>query len=133
MIKFILTKNIVSANETSNRIGWYIFKATDPQKLREWYKVHLGIESENWGAQFNWSDGGYSLWSPTKADTNYFEPSNKQFMINFRVENLLELVRLLKNEGIETIGDIIDDEYGKFAWIMDPEGTKLELWEPPKN
>lgn len=120
-------------------LGGIFFKASNPEKIREWYKIHLGIESESWGAQLYWGDEtnpnqpGYNVWSPFKADTTYFEPSEKQFMINFRVENLKELVSLLKSEGIEILGEMVEDDFGKFAYIMDPEGNKLELWEPPKN
>jgi predicted enzyme related to lactoylglutathione lyase len=119
-------------------LGGIFLKANNPEKIREWYKIHLGIESESWGAQLNWGDEtnskqpGYNVWNPFKADTTYFEPSDKQFMINFRVENLKELVSLLKIEGIEIIGEMIEDDFGTFAWILDPEGNKLELWEPPK-
>ena len=120
-------------------LGGIFFKSKDPQKTREWYKAHLGIESESWGAQFKWRDidnpnsEGQSVWCPFKEDTTYFEPSEKPFMINYIVDNLVELIKALKNEGIALIGEMAHDEYGKFAWIMDPDGNKLELWEPPKN
>lgn len=120
-------------------LGGIFFKTNDPNKTREWYKAHLGIESESWGAQFNSRDydnpekTGYSVWSPFKSNTTYFEPSEKPFMINYKVENLTELIKALKNEGIEIIGEMVDGEFGKFAWIMDPDGNKLELWEPPKD
>ena len=119
-------------------LGGIFFKSNNPQKTREWYKTHLGIESESWGAQFNWRDKdnpeiiGYSVWSPFKNDTTYFEPSVKEFMINYRVDNLVDLLAELKKEGINQIGEMVEDEFGKFAWIMDPDDNKLELWEPPK-
>jgi len=118
-------------------LGGIFFKSNDPQKTREWYRDHLGIESETWGAQFNWrhfddpDKTGYSVWSPFKKDTNYFDPADKPYMINYRVDDLVELLKVLKAEGIEQIGEMSDDEFGKFAWIMDPDGNKLELWEPP--
>ncbi|MFM9944849.1 MAG: VOC family protein [Bacteroidia bacterium] len=120
-------------------LGGIFFKTEDPQKTREWYKTHLGIESESWGAQFFWRDNdhpeitGYSAWSPFKKETTYFEPSEKPYMINYRVDDLLALMAQLKKEGIEIIGEMTEDEFGKFAWIMDPDGQKLELWEPPKS
>lgn len=120
-------------------LGGVFFKTSNPDKTREWYKAHLGIESESWGAQFKWRDidnpeqTGYSVWCPFKSDSTYFEPSEKPYMINYRVENLVELIKALKSEGIEIIGEMVDGEFGKFAWIMDPDGNKLELWEPPMN
>jgi predicted enzyme related to lactoylglutathione lyase len=120
-------------------LGGIFFKSNDPQKTREWYKTHLGIESESWGAQFNWRDNdnpeikGSTAWSPFKKETTYFEPSDKPFMINYRVENLDVLLVELDQAGITQIGEMVSDEFGKFAWIMDPDGNKLELWEPPKT
>ncbi len=120
-------------------LGGVFFKTDDPQASREWYKLHLGIESETWGAQFYWRDKDnpekleYSVWSPFKKASDYFEPSKKDFMINYRVDDLVALLKLLKESGIESVGEMVDDEFGKFAWIMDPDGNKLELWEPPKT
>ena len=120
-------------------LGGIFFKSENIQNTRELYKTHLGIESESWGAQFNWRDNdnseikGCTVWNPFKKDTDYFEPSEKPFMINYRVNDLVELITALKNEGIEIIGEMAEDDFGKFAWIMDPESNKIELWEPPKD
>ena len=117
-------------------LGGIFFKVADPAKTRDCYKNHLGIESESWGAQFNWrlmdepQKTAYSVWSPFSKDTDYFNPSAKSFMINYRVDNLEALLALLKSEGIEIVGETVEDDFGKFAWIMDPDGNKIELWEP---
>ena len=119
-------------------IGGVFFKSKDPAALRAWYQKHLGIDSETWGAVFKWNSEEakaqgkdfYTAWSPFPEDTKYYAPSEKPFMINYIVADLVALVEALKNEGIELVGDMQDDEFGKFAWIMDPEGNKLELWEP---
>ena len=116
-------------------IGGIFFKAKDPDKLREWYRQHLGIESEKWGFAFQWSDdpqndGGCTAWSIFPDNTKYFDPSTQPFMINFRVPNLEELVTALRAEGVE-VPKVDDSEFGKFAWVMDPEGNRVELWEPP--
>ena len=120
-------------------IGGIFFKANDPDKLREWYRTHLGIEAEKeGGAMFKWSEVDtpgrelYTVWSPFPADTGYFAPSGKQFMVNFQVENLDELLAQLENEGVDDDPRLENYDYGKFAWIMDPEGNRIELWEPKK-
>lgn len=122
-------------------IGGVFFKAQDPQRIKEWYHKHLGFDVHDHGASFLWkevnspegSDQASTEWSPFKSDTSYFQPSEKPFMFNYRVENLFELVRMLKEEGVTIIGGIEEYSYGKFAWIMDPEGNKIELWEPVKG
>ena len=120
-------------------LGGVFFKSEDSTALRDWYNKHLGIESESWGAVFEWrrkdnpDDLSSTAWNPFKKDTNHFEPSKKDFMINYQVENLYELLALLAEEGVTIIGEPQDSEYGKFGWIIDPEGNKIELWEPPKN
>ncbi len=117
-------------------IGGLFFKCKDPGKLKEWYDKHLGIESDEYGATFAWRDRddpeqvGYTAWSLFDESTQYFHPSGKDFMINYRVENLEELLEILRKEGVDVIGEIEVYEYGKFGWIMDPEGNKIELWEP---
>jgi catechol 2,3-dioxygenase-like lactoylglutathione lyase family enzyme len=117
-------------------IGGIFFKCNDPEKMKEWYKTHLGFDMQPFGAQFNWEQGavpgkeGYTLWTPFKASTKYFEPSTKEFMINYRVENLAALVEELKKEGVALLDELVDSEYGKFIHILDPEGNKIELWEP---
>ncbi|MGV6828331.1 MAG: VOC family protein [Flavobacteriales bacterium] len=115
-------------------IGGIFFKTNDPKKTREWYKNHLGLTTDDYGCTFHWNNEKgekcTTQWSPFKKDTNYFKPSKKEFMMNFRVENLVELLKLLKEEGVTIIGEIQEFEYGKFGWILDPEGNKIELWEP---
>jgi len=117
-------------------IGGIFFKSKDPGKMREWYKTHLGLNTNPYGAVFEWYQGsdstkkGFSQWSPFKEKTKYFEPSTKDFMINYRVENLEALVAELKKEGVSVTDAIETVEYGKFVHIMDLEGNKIELWEP---
>lgn len=115
-------------------IGGIFFKAKDPEQLKTWYKEHLGLPTDTYGCTFRWKDeegnDGITQWSPFKEDTAYFQPSEKPFMMNFRVEDLETLLQELKKEGIKTVGKIEKHDYGKFAWITDPEGNKIELWEP---
>ena len=117
-------------------IGGIFFKCKDPQKVKEWYKTHLGLNTDQYGATFKWreySDStkkGSTQWSPFKETTKYFEPSTKDFMINYRVDNLEALVSELKNEGVAIVDTIETYDYGKFVHIMDIEGNKVELWEP---
>lgn len=115
-------------------IGGFFFKANDSKKLVEWYNKHLGLKTDQYGSTFWWKDNNgkdcSTQWSPFSADTNYFSPSEKQFMQNFRVENLEALLENLKQEGVTIIGEIETYDYGKFGWILDPEGNKIELWEP---
>lgn len=120
-------------------IGGIFFKATNPKKLAAWYKEHLGlpIDESYGGYTFNWKDSsqrpdkGYTIWSPFERDTEYINPSEKDFMFNFIVEDLEALLDVLESEGIKQVGEMEDSEFGKFAWIMDPEDNKIELWEPP--
>ena len=117
-------------------IGGIFFKCENPKAQNEWYKTHLGLNTSDYGANFEWrksdqpEEKGYTVWSPFKKDTEYFAPSEKEFMVNFRVENLAELLVALKEEGVQQIGEMQEYEYGKFAHILDPEGNKIELWEP---
>ncbi|HEX2896484.1 MAG TPA: VOC family protein [candidate division Zixibacteria bacterium] len=117
-------------------IGGIFFKCQDPQKVREWYQTHLGLETNQYGSVFEWRQAddstkkGFSQWSPFKETTKYFEPSTKEFMINYRVENLEALVEELKKEGVTVTDTIETVDYGKFVHIMDIEGNKIELWEP---
>ncbi len=115
-------------------IGGFFFKTKDPDNIKAWYKTHLGIPTDNYGWSFWWKDGDgndcMTQWSPFKEDTEYFDPSKKQFMMNFRVENLKELLTELEKEGVTVVGKIEEYDYGKFGWILDPEGNKIELWEP---
>lgn len=119
--------------------GGLFFKAADAQKSRNWYAEHLGIPMESWGVMFPWLEKenpekeGYTVFSPFKHDTDYMSPSTQPFMINFRVDDLHALLAQLKKEGIECIGEPYEDDFGKFGWILDPDGVKIELWEPPKK
>ena len=117
-------------------IGGIFFKCNDPEKVREWYHTHLGMDTNKYGTKFDWrqdedsSKKGYTLWSPFPDKTKYFEPSSKDFMINYRVENLESLVEELKKEGVTVLDKIETYEYGKFVHILDIEGNKIELFEP---
>ncbi len=117
-------------------IGGIFFKCKEPKKVREWYQQHLGLEVNAYGSVFEWYQGadstkkGFTQWSPFNEKTNYFEPSTKEFMINYRVANLDALVLELKKEGVTITDTVATYDYGKFVHIMDLEGNKLELWEP---
>jgi predicted enzyme related to lactoylglutathione lyase len=117
-------------------IGGIFFKCKDPKKMKEWYKIHLGLKTDQYGTNFEWRQGadsskkGFTQWSPFAATTKYFEPSTKDFMINYRVENLKDLVEDLKKEGVTVVDSIETYNYGKFVHIMDIEDNKIELWEP---
>ena len=117
-------------------LGGVFFKCQDPEKMKKWYEKHLGIESDQYGTKFEWRSSDnpgekcYTVWSPFSDNTQYFSPSEKPYMFNYRVENLEKLLEILKDEGVEIVGEIEKYEYGKFGWIMDPEGNKIELWEP---
>ena len=117
-------------------IGGIFFKCKDPEKLKRWYNTHLGLDTDKYGTSFEWRQGshkekkGFTQWSPFAEKTKYFEPSVKEFMINYRVEDLVGLVEQLKLEGVKVVDEIEDTEYGKFVHIMDSEGNKIELWEP---
>ena len=119
-------------------LGGFFFKSDNPEKLRAWYETHLGIKAEKHGTMFEWRDKdnpdrtGMTIWSVFPGATKYFNPSNSPFMINYRVANLRELMDTLRKEGVTVAGEIEEADYGKFAWIMDPEGNKIELWEPPE-
>ena len=117
-------------------IGGIFFKSKNPDKARNWYKENLGLVTNEYGSLFEFRDSdnpdqkGYLQWSPFEEKTKYFEPSQKDFMINFRVEHIEELVEELKANGVEVLDNIETYEYGKFVHIMDLEGNKIELWEP---
>lgn len=117
-------------------LGGIFFKCKDPEQMKDWYHRHLGLGKGEYGAHFEWqkADGsgetGFTLWSPFSESTKYFEPSPKDYMINYRVENLEKLVELLREEGVVVLKEIEVHSYGKFVHIMDPEGNKVELWEP---
>ena len=118
-------------------IGGIFFKAEDPKKLKSWYAKHLGFNEQEHGATFSWREvntdsptPASTEWSPFKNDTTYFAPSEKPFMFNYRVHDLVALLKVLKEEGVTIVGEMQEYPYGKFGWIMDPEGNKIELWEP---
>jgi len=119
-------------------IGGIFFKAKDAPALRTWYQRHLGIDVQTWGGTvFSWADpdgkpsGGTTVWSIGSEDGDSFAPSKASFMVNYRVEDLYALVAVLKAQGCNVLDKIDDSEYGKFAWVIDPEGNKVELWQPP--
>jgi predicted enzyme related to lactoylglutathione lyase len=117
-------------------IGGVFFKCKDPKTVNEWYKTHLGFETTPYGTSFEWRDledpsiKGLTQWNPFPESTAYFEPSAKEFMINYRVADLEALVEGLKKENVTILDDIASYDYGKFVHILDPEGNKIELWEP---
>lgn len=119
-------------------IGGVFIKSADPAKLREWYRRHLGIDFAEWGGfAFHWKSPdnpegvGTTVWSIFDASSNYFDPGKSQVMINYRVEDVRALVAALRAEGCDVMDKIDESEYGKFGWVIDPDGNKVELWEPP--
>lgn len=119
-------------------IGGIFFKAKDPKALQAWYQQHLGIDVRPWGgAAFDWTDGegkpvgGTTAWSIASMQSDQFAPSAAPFMVNYRVEDLHALVKVLREEGGSVLEKIEESEYGKFGWVIDPEGNKVELWQPP--
>ncbi len=117
-------------------IGGIFFKCRDPEAINAWYKEHLGFKVNEYGCLWEGRDADNPeertllQWAPFPADTDYFEPAKREFMINYRVADLEALLPQLKKEGVEVVGEIQSFPYGKFAHIMDPEGNKIELWEP---
>lgn len=121
-------------------IGGIFFKAKDPSVLRAWYQRHLGIDVQAWGGTaFTWADSegrpvaGTTVWSISPQGSQQFAPSAAPFMVNYRVEDLHTLVKVLRDEGCEVLDKVEDSEFGKFAWVIDPEGNKVELWQPPEG
>lgn len=119
-------------------IGGIFFSAKDPVALRAWYKRHLGIDVQDWGgASFDWADAdgnpvkGTTAWLIGKDDGKHFAPSRSTFMVNYRVDDLDALLEALREEGCEVLDKTEDSDFGKFGWVMDPEGNKVELWQPP--
>lgn len=114
-------------------IGGIFFSATDPVGLRAWYRQHLGIDVQAWGgAAFAWGDpAGTTVWSIGAAGSEAFAPGKPAFMINYRVDDLAALLQALRDEGCNVLEKTDDSEYGKFGWVIDPEGNKVELWQPP--
>ena len=116
--------------------GGFFFKARDPKALAAWYAKHLGLKIEDFGgAMFNEDESrrGCMLWSPFSSNTRYFDPSDKPYMVNFRVDTLDELLQQLRSAGVQVDAKVDVSEYGCFGWAVDPEGTRIELWQPPDN
>ena len=117
-------------------IGGIFFKADNPDKIKSWYTRHLGIATNAYGALFEFRQSetpekkAYLQWSPMGSETDYMNPSEKDFMINYRVESIEALVNQLRLEGVQILDEIEEFEYGKFVHLLDPEGNKIELWEP---
>ncbi len=117
-------------------IGGIFFKTQDPESTKAWYSQNLGLQTDEWGTCFEWFQGdnpnqkGFTQWSPFPADTDYFKPSEQPFMINYRVVHLEKLVEQLRSKGVTILDEIATYDYGKFVHILDPEGNKIELWEP---
>lgn len=117
-------------------IGGVFFKCADPKATRQWYSDNFGMKTDEYGASFCFrldeqpEKKAYLQWSPFPADTKYFEPAKKEFMVNYRVEGIEELVEQLKANGVQVVDEIESFDYGKFVHVMDPDGNKIELWEP---
>ena len=119
-------------------IGGIFFKANDAPALQAWYRRHLGIDVQAWGGTaFRWVDAdgnavaGTTVWSVGPAQGDHFAPSKSSFMVNYRVDDVRALAKVLKEEGCNVLDKIEESEYGVFAWVIDPEGNKVELWQPP--
>lgn len=116
-------------------IGGIFFKCQDPEKMRNWYREHLGLETNEYGANFHWRDKdepekmGFTQWSAFPKDTQYFAPSDQEYMINYCVEDLEALAQELKKAGVTFVDEIEEYDYGKFLHILDAEGNKVELWQ----
>lgn len=117
-------------------IGGVFFKSKNPEEAREWYSENLGLAVNQYGSSFEFRNANrpdeinYLSWSPFEEKTKYFEPSQKEFMINYRVQNIVGLVEKLKANGVTIVDEITTYDYGKFVHIMDNDGNKIELWEP---
>jgi len=117
-------------------LGGVFFKSNDPKAINEWYAKNLGLPVQQWGTSFDWrydddpSKKGTTAWSAFPATTKAFDPSEKPFMINYRVDDLAALLDELRKENVTIVDEMVDSEYGKFVHILDPEGNILELWEP---
>jgi len=115
-------------------IGGIFFKAKDPKQLKAWYREVLGLPMDEHGeTMFGEGARGPLVWSPFPADTTYFEPSKAPFMINFRVKDLHAMLAQLRAAGATVDEKVQEESYGKFGWVMDPEGNRIELWEPPAD
>jgi predicted enzyme related to lactoylglutathione lyase len=117
-------------------IGGVFFRASKPKEIMKWYGANLGLALDDYGSAFEFRNANrpdeinYLRWSPFDQQTDYFDPSKKDFMINYRVQHIEALVEKLKENGVQVVDEITSYDYGKFVHIMDPEGNKIELWEP---
>jgi len=111
-------------------IGGIFFKAKNKDRLLDWYREHLGIDVQEWGGAM-FSGMSQTVWSVFKQDSDYFGSGSQRYMVNYRVPNLNRILARLKDEGVTVDARVEESEFGKFGWIMDPEGNRIELWEPP--
>jgi len=117
-------------------IGGIFFKCDNPDKMKQWYQQHLGLQTDAWGTNFEWRQAdhpnkkGFTQWSPFEKSSTYFGSPDQQCMINYRVDNLVVLLEQLRKEGVEIVDEIEEHDYGKFVHILDAEGNRVELWEP---
>ena len=119
-------------------IGGIFIKARDPERMKDWYRRHLGIDIQSWGGtSFRWQTperpepDGMTVWSIFPPDTRYFDPSPAPFMVNYRVDDLHAVLAALREEGCTVDAKVEESEFGKFGWVMDPEDNRIELWQPP--
>ena len=133
------TKQPLDITPKATGIGGIFFFTENPKETNEWYTKNLGLETNEWGCTFQTrnidkpEEINYLQWSPFKKGSTYFAPSKKEFMINYTVQHIEALVKKLKENGVPVLDDIATYDYGKFVHIMDPEGNKIELWEPVKQ
>jgi predicted enzyme related to lactoylglutathione lyase len=121
-------------------IGGIFIKARDPERMKDWYRRHLGIDIQSWGGtSFRWQTperpepDGMTVWSIFPPDTRYFDPSPAPFMVNYRVDDLHAVLAALRAEGCKVDAKVEESEFGKFGWVMDPEDNRIELWQPPER
>lgn len=121
-------------------IGGIFIKARDPERMKDWYRRHLGIDIQSWGGtSFRWhtperpEPDGMTVWSIFPPDTRYFDPSPAPFMVNYRVDDLHAVLAALRAEGCKVDAKVEESEFGKFGWVMDPEDNRIELWQPPER
>ena len=117
-------------------IGGIFFTSLNPEALRQWYSQHLGIKIEEWGGSVMYTEAGeknpgYQIWSIFPAETEYFAPGKAPFMINYRVDDLRGLLSILREEGCQVDERVEESEHGLFGWVLDPDGNRIELWQPP--
>ncbi len=122
------------SKKTPTSIGGILFKSPDPKKTKDWYAKHLGFNNDEHGTTFQWQDEqgnkGHTVWSPMAEDHSHFEQGDRDYMLNLRVDDLDQVLASMKADGVEQIGETQSYSYGRFAYVKDPDGMKLELWEP---